>query len=547
MKLDLKNLPSGDAILHQIITDLVERMTSLEEQLALLKAKRFGKSSEKLNKQIDELEQRIEESETSSNLSQILRDIGIDIDADVRDERTEGDTGGGDEDDEASSTKNHPKRKPLPEHLERICETSNPDPKCPECDGESFRRISDDISETLEYIPSSFKVIRHIRPRCVCITCETIVQAYPSSKAIDKGKAGSGLLAHILVQKYCNHLPFYRQSQIYEREGIDLSRSTMASWAGQCARLLQPLIDELKKTVFASPQIHGDDTPIKVLAPGLGKTKTGRLWAYVLDGRPHGDSTTPPAVCYYYSPDRKGIRPQEHLKDFTGVLHADAYSGYDKLYENTNTKTGNESCESNKNDKDNDASSVTQITEAACWAHTRRKFYEVIVTNDKAKVASYTLEQIAAIYAIEEEIRGLDPNKRREIRQSKTKELVDKLFINWKKFYNELPKKSQTAKAIKYAMNHQEALMRFLDNGKIEIDNNAAERAMRVVALGRKNYLFAGSDNGGETAAAIYSLIETAKLNNINPWRYLSHVLKTIQDHNSTKIAELLPWNVQLD
>ena len=518
-------------------------MTSLEEQLALLKAKRFGKSSEKLNKQIDELEHVLEEAESGSNLSQILKDLGIDIDLDAKDKRGEDDTEGNTEEDEASSSKNRPRRKPLPQHLERIDETSHPDAKCPECDGKNFRKINDDISETLEYIPSSFKVIRHIRPRCVCINCETIVQAHPASKAIDKGKAGSGLLAHILVQKYCNHLPLYRQSQIYEREGIELSRSTMASWAGQCARLLQPLIDELRKTVFASPQIHGDDTPVRVLSPGLGKTKIGRIWTYVLDGRPHGDNT-PPAVCYYYSPDRKGIRPQEHLKDFTGVLHADAYSGYDKIY--INTKAGDNG-EINKNDKDNDASSATQITEAACWAHTRRKFYEVIVVNDKAKIALYTLEQIAAIYEIEEEIRGQSPDTRLKIRQSQSKELVEQLFINWKRFYNELPKKSQTAKAIKYAMNNQEALMRFLDNGKIEIDNNAAERAMRSIALGRKNWLFAGSDNGGETTAAVYSLIETAKLNNINPWQYLRHVLDTIQDHTAAKISELLPWNVKLE
>ena len=512
MILDLKNLPFDTALLHQIITDLVEQMTSLQEQLALLKAKSFGKSSEKLNKQIDELEHRIEESEfLNEQLAQI-----IEKDEDMKDDA-----------ELQVSSKKRPKRQKLPDHLERTDIVLNPDHKCPSCGSEKFRTISEDTSEMLEYIPSSFKVIRNIRPRCVCIDCETIVQAYPASGAIDKGKAGPGLLAHILVQKYCNHLPLYRQSQIYKREDIDLPRSTMAGWAGQCSRLLQPLIDELKKSIFSAGQIHGDDTPIKVLAPGVGKTKIGRIWTYVRDGRPYGD-LTPPAVCYFYSPDRKGERPFNHLKNFTGVFHADAYSGYDQIYKS-------------------DDNSLARIIEAACWAHTRRKFYEITVNNDKANIAFKALEQIAAIYKVEEEIRGLDPSERYKARQDQSKELVQKLFIDWKKFYNELPKKSSTAQAISYALNNEVALMRFLDDGKIEIDNNAAERAMRSIAVGRKNWLFAGSDRGGETAASIYSLIETAKLNDINPWKYLQKVLGTIQDYNSAKIADLLPWNLKLE
>ena len=226
-------------------------------------------------------------------------------------------------------------------------------------------------------------MIRYIRPRCVCINCEKIVQAYPASKPIAKGIAGAGLLAHIMVQKYCNHLPFYRQSEIYAREDIDLSRSTMASFAGQCAALLEPLIEEIKKTIFASSHIHGDDTIVRVLAPGLGKTRTGRIWTYVRDGRKYGDKT-PPAICYFYSPDRKGERPREHLKDFSGVLHADAYSGYNGLYIDERNPEGE-----------------GKITEAACWAHTRRKFYEVTVTNSNANIAMKSLEEIAQIYKID--------------------------------------------------------------------------------------------------------------------------------------------------
>ena len=511
MKIDLNNLPSGDIILHQIITDLVSEVISLtdqnislREQLALLKKQRFGQSSEKLNNQIAELETKIEEGElleAASDLKQI----------DVLEDKP----------------KNIPKRQRLPENLERIDEVLNPDSICPECGGEEFRKIADDISESLEYMPSSFKVIRYIRPRCVCINCEKVVQAYPASKPIAKGMAGPGLLAHLLVQKYCNHLPFYRQSEIYAREDIELSRSTMASWAGQCAALLQPLIEEIRKSIFVSSHIHGDDTTVKVLAPGLGKTKIGRIWTYVRDGRKYGDKT-PPAVCYFYSPDRKGIRPAEHLKGFAGVFHADAYAGYNNVYIDGENKQA-------------------KITEAACWAHTRRKFYEVTVTNSNANIAMQTLEEIGKIYAIEESISGLDPGKRYETRQKRSKTLVEQLFISWKKYLKDLPKKSATGLAICYALNNEVALKRFLDDGKIEIDNNAAERAMRSIALSRKNWLFAGSDGGGETAASIFTITETAKLNGINPQVYLRHVLARIQDHNSQKVAELLPWNLKLD
>jgi len=503
------NLITTNKTLATEVAELNTKIATLLHQLAILKAKNFGKSSEKIKQQIDDIELMLEEEE-----SQV-----IEIDAD---------------DDEIVVTEDSPavakgqaKRKKLPEHLEHIDVVLNPDPKCPSCGGEEFRQISVDSSETLEYIPSSFKVIRYSRPRCACVNCEKIVQAYPASTTIAKGKAAPGLLAHILVQKYCDHLPFYRQSQIYEREGVELARSTMASWAGQCAELLTPLINELRKSVFSSPQIHGDDTPVRVLAPGLGKTKKGYIWSYVRDGRPHGD-TTPPAICYFYSADRLGIRPAEHLKGYSGVLHADAYAGYNKLYNN------------------GEPNSKATITEAACWAHTRRKFYEVTVANENANIAFNTLEEIRKIYKLEEKIKGRDPDQRKELRQEESKKLVDKLFTDWKKFYKGLPKHSSTAKAIAYGLNNEEALKRFLDNGCIEIDNNAAERSMRSIALGRKNWLFAGSDKGGETAAAIYSLLETAKLNNINPWQYLAKVFSVIQDHNSTKIAELLPWNINL-
>ncbi len=507
MQIDLENLPTEINILQEIITALnienqylLSENITLKEQLEILRARKFGKSSEKLNKEIEQLEFLIEENEQECAKAEAIV------------------TG--------TKEKQAAKRQKLPEHLSREDVIINPEPNCPECGGSEFRKIADDISETLEYVPSSFKVIRHIRPRCACIACEKIVQAYAPSKAIDKGKAGPGLLAHILVQKYCNHLPIYRQHQMYLREGIEIAKSTMTGWAGECVKLLQPLIIKLQQAIFSSSYLHGDDTPVRVLAPGLGKTRTGRIWVYVRDGRPYGDEA-PPAVCYFYSPDRKGERPSKHLQDFRGILHADSYAGYNNLYISEENPRG-------------------AITEAACWAHTRRKFYEVTIANDKANIAISVLEEISKIYQIEGEIRGLEPEKRLEYRQRQSKELVEKLFNNFRKYRKELPLKSVTAKAIAYALNNEVALKRFLEDGKIEIDNNAAERAIRSIAIGRKNWLFAGSDNGGNTTAGIYSLLETAKMNNINPHQYLHKVLSVIQDYNSHKMADLLPWNITL-
>ena len=509
MNIDIQNLPLDIKSTHAIIVALSKKnalflveIQSLKDQLALLKALRFGKSSEKLNKQISELESKIEDSEIAAS-----KEGRCDIE---------------------SANKDHqkPKRKKLPDHLPREENILNPDPECPSCGSTEFRKIGEDTSELLEYIKSSLKVIRNIRPRCICIKCDKIVQAYAPSNPISKGKAGPGLLSHVQIQKYCNHLPFYRQSEMFAREGIDISRSTMSSWAGKSAKLLKLLADEIKKYILSSTHIHTDDTTIKVLAPGTGKTNTGRLWTYVKDGRPHGEKEAP-AVYYTYTPDRKGTRPEEHLKNYQGILHADAYGGYDRLYPN-------------KNNPD------SKILEAACWAHTRRKFYEVTVANNNAIIATTVLEQMSDIYKIEATIKGLDPGERLKERQNKSKILVEEFFKTIKVALVELPQKGSTAKAIRYALNNQEALMRFLDDGKIEIDNNAAERSMRSIALGRKNWMFAGSDDGGSTAAIFYTIIETAKLNNVNPELYLKKILEVIQDYNSNKLADLLPWNLKL-
>lgn len=498
-------LATDNSELSKKNSELLDRITKLAEQLKLLKAKRFGKSSEKLERQIDIVERLLEEKETLLGFQTKSK---FSVEDNVKE-------------------KGQAKRKKLPAHLPREEVILEPELKCDSCGGYTFRKIGEDVSEILERIAESFKVIKYIRPRCACTNCDNIVQAYAASKVIDKGIAGPGLLADIFVNKFCNHLPAYRLSQIYGREGIDLSRSTISSWLGSGSKLLEPIADLIREYVLSCNQIHGDDTPVKVLNPGTGKTKTGRMWVYVNDGRPRGD-ISPVAAGYYYSPDRKGERPQEQLKDFTGILHADSYAGYNKLYTSKENPNGT-------------------VEEAACWAHTRRKFYDIVACNDKANIALAVIDKIGEIYDIESKIRVLDPDVRLKTRKEKSVQLVDELFTGFKNAYKKLPKKSSTAQAIAYALNNEVALGRFLDNGSIEIDNNAAERALRPVAIGRKNWLFAGSDEGGKTASIIYTLVETAKLNNVNPVKYLHTVFNVIQDYKAKHLQDLLPWNIILE
>ena len=326
------------------------------------------------------------------------------------------------------------------------------------------------------------------------------------------------LLAHVLVAKYADHLPLYRQSQIYEREGVELNRSTLADWVGGATSLVDPLIEALAKYVLGAEKLHADDTPVPVLEPGRGSTKTGRLWTYVRDDRPAG-SQAPPAVWFQYSPDRKGERPRTHLRSFHGILQADGYAGFDQLYEGGT------------------------IVEAACWAHARRKFYDIHVANN-SPIAAEAMSRIGALYAIETEIRGKLPDQRQAVRQARSGPLLDELHTRMQTTLATVSAKSELALAIRYALSRWPALTRYRDDGRIEIDNNAAERSLRAVALGRKNYLFAGSDAGGERAAAMYSLIGTAKLNGLDPEGYLRMVLERIADHPINQVDQLLPWNI---
>ena len=391
---------------------------------------------------------------------------------------------------------------------------------CSACGGR-LRQIGQDVSEQLEYVPAHFKVIRHLRPKLACTRCQSIFQAAAPSRPIARGLAGPGLLAHVMVSKYCDHIPLYRQSGICARSQVHIDRSTMAGWVDQGDQLLDPLVAALGRYTLAAAKVHADDTPVPVLSPGLGKTKTGRLWVYVRDDRPAG-SKDAPAAWYQYSPDRKGEHPQRHLETYRGILQADAYGGWGKLY------------------------TSGQITEAACWAHARRPWWDLYLSTGRREdsIAAQALRRIAALYAVEKEIRGQPPDVRRAHRRARAGPLLDEMHAWLSSLVGRVSARSELAQAVGYTLTRWQALTRYRDDGRIEIDNNAAERALRGVALGRGNYLFMGSDAGGQRAAAIYSLVETAKLNGLDPEGYLREVLGRIADHPINRIDELMPWNI---
>src|SRR5246500_2222501 len=472
----------------------------LKFQLARYRRAEFGRSSEKLARETEQLELALEALETdqAERLAMASPTVAAAVQTAVEARK--------------------PARRPLPEHLPRE-DRRHPAPcTCPGCGG-ALRKIADEGSETLDYVPGRFKVIRHKREKLACRVCDTVVQAPAPFHAIARGRAGARLLAHIVVSKYDDHLPLYRQAEIYARGGVELETSTLSGWVGATTAALAPLTEVLAADVMASETLYGDDTPVPVLAPGSGKTKTGRIWAYVRDERP-GGGARPPAALFFYSSDRKGEHPRAHLEPFTGVLHADGYAGFNGLFE-----TG-------------------RIIEAGCWAHVRRKFFDVHAAT-ASPIAKEALERISQLYAVEQTINGSSPDQRRQRRQLRSKPIAEALAALAAQTVPKLSRKSELAAAFRYMRARWTALTRCFEDGRLGLDNNPAERALRGVAIGRKNYLFAGSDAGGRRAAAMYSLIETAKLNGVNPQAYLADVLARIADHPAKRLADLLPWNWQ--
>jgi len=480
----------------------------LKMQLAVLRRARFGRSSEKLDHDIEQLELLIS---------------GLEEDVAAQDARADASDPAA-RHDPATSSKPQRKsvRRPLPEHLPRETVIHEPTCTCPGCGGTTFSRIGQDEREVLEYVPSSFKVICHLRPKLSCRSCETIVQAPMPSLPIERGRPGPGLVAHVLVSKYCDHTPLHRQTVIYAREGVELDRATLADWVGQAEFLLSPLAEAIGRHIRAGSVLHADDTTVPVLAPGEGKTRTGRLWVVLRDERPWG-SDVPPAAFYLYAPDRKGIRAEALLDTCHGFLHADGYAGFDRLYQPV--APGGD----------------PQLIEVSCWSHARRKFYDVHHAT-ASPIALEALERIAALFAIESSIRGRPPEQRAAVRTEHAQPLLAQLKTFLETSLNRVSGKSALAKAIRYALSRWKGLNRYITNGRLEMSNNAAERAMKPPVLGRKNYLFCGSDAGGQRAACIYTIVESCKMNGVEPQAYLTDILARIADHPIQKIDDLLPW-----
>ena len=498
MNFQSKTLPDDPTALKQMLVDLqmqLETEKRLNQTLTLrlqaLLRQRFGRSSEKQqdNAQLDLL---IEDTETAIAATDLPST------------------------DKPASRAVTRARQPLPAHLPRTVKQQAPAScDCPDC-GKAMKAIGEDVSELLDVVPAQYRVIKLVRPKYSCKACERIVQAPAQERVIDKGMASSALIAQVIVDKYADHLPLYRQAERFKREGIDLDRSTLAGWVGRAGVLLQPLVEAIRRHVMAGHKLHADDTTAPTLKPGNGKTLTGRYWNYVRDDRPW-QSEVPPAVWFQYSTSRSGQEPLKHLEGFNGVIQADAYAGY-----NLAVQRG--------------------ISRAGCWAHVRRKFYDIAEATD-SPVAREAIKRIEALYRID----GRPPDERRQIRQQQAVPLMETFKVWLDARLRECAKGSGLGKAINYARKQWNSLVLYLEDGCVEIDNNAAERAIRPLALGRKNHLFAGSEDGGHYGAALYSITGTARLNGIDPKTYLTAVLKRINNTPINQVEQLLPWNIDLD
>ena len=488
--------------------ELVARGVQIEHLkavLAKLRRKQYGRSSEKLDTEIHQLELSLNDAEIAQAAAEAKA------------------TSEGGEKQKASRPRKPAIRKPLPDHLPREVVVLEPTLTC-RCNDPSCRtKIREDVTEVLERGPTPLKVIRYIRPIYACRACEMVTQAPAPDLPILKGRPGPGLIAQIAISKYYDGLPLYRQSKIFERDGVEIERMVMVDWMGHLAWWIAPIAELIGAHVMAAPVLHADDTPIQVLAPGRGRTITGRFWNYVLDERPWC-GVRAPAAFYRYSPDRKGERPQEHLAGFTGFLQADAYAGYSELYAPRN-------------------GAPPRVTHVACMAHARRYFFDVFEAT-KSPVAKEALRRIAELYAIEAEINGKGADIRLAERQARAVPLLNALKAWLEAERKRLSLKSSIGKAIQYSLGRWDALARYAADGRTAIDNNPAERSLRMIAVSRKNFLFLGSDEGGRRAAHIYTIIESARLNGLNPHAYLTDIIDRLaKGWPRSRLADLLPWN----
>lgn len=481
----------------------------LQMVIAKMKRERFGPRSERSQRLLDQLELQLEELAAAASEDEARAEMaGVQV---------------------QGFTRRKAMRRDFPAHLPRRRVVHPAPTSCPCCGGTRLSKIGEDITETLDVVPRQWFVTEHVREKFSCRACEKITQPPAPFHAIARGFAGPSLLAMILVDKYANHQPLNRQSDQLAREGIELSVSTMADHVGACAATLMPLYELIKAHVFTGERIHGDDTIVPVLAKV--KTRTGRLWTYVRDDRPFG-STAPPGAVFFYSPDRGGTHPEQHLARYTGILQADAYGGFNALYK-PERKPG-------------------PITEAPCWAHARRKLFELADLASKVRnkgpaaispIAFAAVQKFDAVFMAERSINGLSPAERLAVRRQDIAPLVGDLVVWMKQERARLSRHNDVAKAMDYMLKRVDAFTRFLDDGRICLTNNAAERALRGIALGRRAWLFAGSDRGGERAAIMFTLIQTARLNDVDPQAWLAHVLACINDHTIRRLTELLPWN----
>lgn len=499
MRLDLDNLPADPALLQQLVRDMAAVVVGRDGEIERLKTiirqpqrAQFGRRSERLDP--DQLALALEDVEADLASAEARRPPIL-----------------------QPPGKGQPRRQPLPDHLPREDVLIDiPAGGCPHCGG-AVHAIGESASEMLDWVPAQLRVIRLRRPKYACRACETVLQAPAPERPIAGGVATPALLAQVLVAKYADHLPLYRQSKIFARQGMALDRSTLAGWVGGACWWLEALHERLAAKVFASSHVFADDTPIPVLDPGRGRTKTGRLSVYARDDRPWG-GPEPPAAVYLFAPDRRSERPAAHLASFKGMLQVDGYAGFERL------------------------TSAGDIQLAACWAHTRRKFYEISQATG-SPIAAEALRRIAELYAVEAQVRGQSAALRKAARLESSRPLVAALKVWLEQQLIRVPPRGHHAEAIRYALTRWDGLTLFLADGRIELDNNTVERAIRPVALGRKNHLFAGSDGGGARWAVVCSLIETARMNGVEPYAYLRDVLqKMVDGHPINRLDELLPW-----